>query len=339
MAGLVCKHTAGAPEGERVWDVAFSPLGNALAVTGGFHAVALVDAAAPERQLDMLDEVHERTVRRIGWAPSGRALAAASFDGTVSVWALPDDGAPGGFALAHLLQGHENEVKAAAWSASGALLATCSRDKSVWIWNLDPDGGAPACVAVLQGHSQDVKTVVWHPSQDVLVSASYDNELRLWIDDDGDWFCCTVLAGHLSTVWDVAFSPDGSSLVSASSDGTLKIWTLSDVVAGKPAGSIITENSDYMCVATVSDYFTRDIYAVDWNKTTGLIAAAGGDNAIVVLAVDNAVASEVSTSLIASAPAAHDDDINAVAWHPRQPDLLASGADDGMIKVWQVPEP
>jgi WD40 repeat protein len=36
------------------------------------------------------------------------------------------------------------------------------------------------------------------------------------------------------------------------------------------------------------------------------------------------------------APRAHAADVNSVAWHPSDPGLLASGGDDGVVRLWRV---
>ena len=43
----------------------------------------------------------------------------------------------------------------------------------------------------------------------------------------------------------------------------------------------------------------------------------------------------VSFNLLCSVDKAHDLDVNYVAWHPRDPALLVSAGDDGVLKLWR----
>lgn len=51
--------------------------------------------------------------------------------------------------------------------------------------------------------------------------------------------------------------------------------------AGVPTGAM---HPKYQCVATLAGHHTRPIYAVSWNRTTGLIATTGGDDVINIFA-------------------------------------------------------
>ncbi|KAJ1924624.1 Cytosolic iron-sulfur protein assembly protein [Tieghemiomyces parasiticus] len=374
---------------DRVWQVSWHPSGHYLCSCSGDRTVrvwqlqdldtpnftALTPPAVPAtvdnepdvavpsppagaltwRCVDVLDGVHKRTVRSVAFAPSGREIATASFDGTTGIWEprrpLPADGGdpgPGpGYECVAPLEGHENEVKSVAWSRGGNLLATCSRDKSVWVWEVAGDGDFE-CLSILQEHTQDVKAVLWHPHREILASASYDDTVRLWREDDDDWYCMATLTGPTSTVWALDFNAAGDTVVGASDDRTLRFWRCERPAAllDSTATFGLRQDPGWKCVRTLKDLHTRCIYSVAWSKVHGRVASAGGDNAIVILDPTTPTAKEGTER--PSVPdfevghrqlAAHGvSDINCVQWNPaaRYATLLASAGDDGVVRIWQA---
>lgn len=83
----------------------------------------------------------------------------------------------------------------------------------------------------------------------------------------------------------------------------------------------------------------RAIFDVDWCHRTGLVATACGDDAIRVFREGHgeaeAAAATPTLDLVASAEAAHSQDVNCVAWNPKSP-LLASCSDDGSVRLWTL---
>lgn len=191
----------------------------------------------------------------------------------------------------------------------------------------------------------------------MLASASYDDTIKIWKDDDDDWYCSDTLQGHDSTVWAIDFSPDGDQLVSASADQTLKIWKR--FMPGNAVGIITPRRGEpvWKCVGTVAGQHERCIYSVSWSKVHGWIASVGADNKIRVFQVADAGA-QVEGKLtedqqkalnepgvlleahkVAEVNEAHGtSDINSVAWYPNEDhgDWLASGGDDGSVRIWRV---
>jgi WD40 repeat protein len=322
---------------DRVWHLAWSPSGNLLASCSGDKTIHLWgkdrgQGGGGGQQGEwvckaILEDAHNRTVRRVAWSPCGRFLASASFDATTSIW----ENQSGDFECIATLEGHENEVKGLAWDSSGGLLATSSRDKSVWIWEMESDKEFE-CISVLHGHTQDVKSVTWHPSREMLASCSYDDTVKLWLEDEDDWYCHQTLTGHASTVWELAFDQTGEKIASCSDDKTIIIWK-NFPEEGKPR---------YRNVCTLTGYHKRCIYSVHWSGQ-GLLASASADDTIRIFSKDNSIGGggmggerAESYGMACVKEKAHTADVNCVRWNPTDPTLLASCGDDNLVKIWKI---
>lgn len=286
-------------------------------------------------------------MRSVSWSPDGQFLACASFDSTVSVWRLKVDDASTAGIYSHVigssfpavenvavLEGHENEVKAVSWNRSGSLLATCSRDKSVWIWGFDRAAVDFECVGVLTGHTQDVKKVRFSPHEDTLYSASYDDTIRIWTEDADDWHLAATIRSHDSTVWDLDFErPDGRRFASCGDDNRVIIWELNP------------STKTWKNVASLSGHHDRTIFSVSWASAPPTSAMADKDShrpAIASGAADDSICifeedsiERNSWYLACRQLAAHNSDVNCVAWNPVADGVLASAGDDGIVALWR----
>jgi len=183
------------------------------------------------------------------------------------------------------------------------------------------------CASVQTCHTQDVKRVLFHPIKDICVSSSYDNSVRFYQEKGDDWdnFCC--LEGHESTVWGLSFNQDGSRLASCSDDKTVRVWAAQD-----------QQFLSWKLVCTLSGFNDRPIYDVSWSKgSTNLLATCSGDNTINVFKQDSYSGDQL-TCMTQVCKASHDSDVNTIEFNSVEERLVASGSDDGTIKVWMVKE-
>jgi aldose 1-epimerase len=229
----------------------------------------------------------------VSFARDGRTLAAASEDGTVTLFDMVTESERA------TLRGHGPFAYCVAFSPDGKLLASGSADKTIRLWNtaggaalrtlsghdgtvlslaFSPDGRSLASggyegvvrrwhpqsgreLSPLNAHAAPVFSVAYSPDGKLLATGGGDNTVRLWATATGQ--TTGSLGGHSQPVWSVAFSPDGKTLASASGDGTVRLWS---VAGGEARATIRADRAGVHCVA----------FSPDGQR----LASGGGDRAI-----------------------------------------------------------
>jgi WD40 repeat protein len=143
-------------------------------------------------------------------------------------------------------------------------------------------------------------------------------------------------------VWGLSFNFDGSRLVSCSDDCKLIVWQLFAGEATEASKGRAEEHGKYRSVCTLAGHHDRTVFSVDWSGD-GPLASAGADNTINVFqqAPGGGAAAEGAFSLdkACAQPMAHLGDVNCVRWNPKDSAVLASAADDGVVKLWKFTDP
>ncbi|MFF3378343.1 hypothetical protein ACFYXF_35995 [Streptomyces sp. NPDC002680] len=237
-----------------VWSVAFHPDGRTLASVGGSTLLWDVDdpahpkrvSAIPggayqaafspdgrtladsDRLLDLRDlslGTHDDVVTSLAFAPDGRLLASASWDGTVRLWQVT-----GGRALwpLALLRGHTRFVRSVAFSPDGRTLVTAAEDGTVRVWNVtDPRG--PRLMSVLSPEAGEVAGARFGPDGHVLAVWA-KAETGLWdLTDPGRPRRLSRITEGGPDVTMASFRPDGRTLVTSTGEsGSLRFWDIGE---------------------------------------------------------------------------------------------------------------
>jgi len=179
-------------------------------------------------------------VKDVAWSPDAYLLAAASKDGTIRLWKIPDAG------LAGVLKGHAGAVQSLSWSPDGKMVVSGSVDKTVRLWNVTD----ATLDRVLTDHAGAIDQVAWSPDGAHFLSLSKDrpdDKVRIWKADGSPG---PRLEGDQGSVSQVQWSPDGQRFATCGFEELVRIWNVDD---GRPGAGLAGDARLVSCVAWSPD--------------------------------------------------------------------------------------
>ncbi|KAG2385707.1 hypothetical protein C9374_003522 [Naegleria lovaniensis] len=298
--------------------------------------------------LDVLENQHNRTIRRVDWShPNGNALACASFDGTSSIWIL----------LKNKLVSHLNAL-------DEEFVKQQSLQHNDYYEHSKKNGMFSSlkllkCVSTLEGHENEVKSVAWN-FKDVssssntemnddeesefgadcglLATCGRDKTVWVWeaIDKIGfsDFDCNSVCSGHTQDVKFVAWHPltrenMPSLLFSASYDNTIRVWKeggFSDDHSSHHDFSRSTGGDEWKCVGILRGH-TSTVWALAFEPHL-VLANSMMKNQM----TDSSVGNSGSSS---SGSGSSSINTNTTVTPLDYPQFMVSVGDDKSIIVWR----
>ena len=257
-------------------------------------------------------------VEAVAFAPDGQHFASGGWDGKARLWAVDADQCEHTF-------DHGQYVHAVAYDRTGKRFATGSSDRMIRIYRTS-DG---EILHTLAGHDDGVLSVRFSPDGRQLVSSGYDNTARLWDLESGQ--CIQVLRGHSWWVWSAEFSPDGRRIVTAGQDGKAVVWQR----AGESGPfEMLTEFARHR----------GPVYVARFSPDGRQVATGGYDGRVLLWNPDEVQPVDLARRLdgLPDPPApfrelaGHTAPVRALAYSP-QGEVLASGGQDNVIRIWELP--
>lgn len=198
-------------EDRLVSDMAFSPEGDILAITG-HDGTRLWDVRDWKKKL--VGEL-PGAVSCVRWWPRTRLLAAGGPTGNVQLWDPQDR------KVRRTMQGRAPGLLQMRFSPDGRHIVTLHEDASGRLWSVQE----ATCLSVLR-HQSGLRALDFSPDGDLLATGTGDGTLRLWQVDPFKLHV-TLQKQARGGVRSVAFSPDGRRLASSTQgQREVAVWSL-----------------------------------------------------------------------------------------------------------------
>lgn len=251
-----------------------------------------------------------------------------------------------------ILRNHTDDVYCGAWSCDGKLFAAGSSDATTVIWEIQDFQCKQYHVlnhAQNERQNKDIATLAWNPTGTLLATGCYDGTARLWTSRGDLKF---VLGQHVGPVFAVQFSPDGTYLLTGSSDSKIILWNANtgemkqifshhtshvldvdwrdDRFFASCSGDfkviiwMVGESTPYI----VYDGHKGEVNKIAWDPTKQMLASCSDDKTIRVLRPFDRTQPIVLQG--------HTHHVYTIKWCPGNPKILASGAFDYSVRLWDV---
>jgi WD40 repeat protein len=215
---------AGFISGANTYGVAFAPDGKTLAV-GGERSVQLWDLTTTG--CPPISVLQEDEVFGVAFSPTGDLLAAASGDGTVTVWELNQPDKPlRKFSISE--SSNRVAMYAVAFDPTdSALIAASAANGRGFLWNIEtkaqtelPKGGT----AGQKGGT--VGQIAFSPNGKWLVATASGKGEVILADPRGGNKLDQLGGGSENPIFGIAFSPDSKFLLIGDLDGVARLWNI-----------------------------------------------------------------------------------------------------------------
>ena len=277
-----------------------------VASTRDYPGIELWDVAQKcPRETLMKDEyIHTYTV-----LPCGRILGT-NLRNETKVWEVSKPDEP----IAEFTAPKEPSdwVRHEVFAPTGDRIAAGSREGTVYVWNFQN----PKEPTLLTGHTDYVTSLAFSPDGKRLVSGARDDTTRLWDVVSGEQIA-TLPLDEPRTPMGIAFSPCGE-IIAGGMDDEIRLWCADQLTTLRVIPQPENSRRTYaLAFSPDGKYFVSGTW---WRR---------GMEKMAIRLWDVETAENIHTFW------GHTTDVQSLDFSP-DGTLLASGADDGTILLWDV---
>jgi hypothetical protein len=244
---------------ERVYDLAFSPDGQRLAIASGtpgeigeIKVFSIADGALLADLVKVEDAMFG-----VAFSPDGKRLAACGSDRSIRIYDATD------WKELHAIEDHADWVMSIAWSPDGSRLASAGRDKTSKVF----DTAKGEALGTFNGHGEIVYGVAFLPDGKQVATSGADKQVRVWnIEDSKE---VRKIGGFGGDVLQLTATTDGR-LFTAGADKTPRVHQSGD---GKEVQKF-TGHNDW-------------VYSLDFHPASNRLVTGGYDGEVRVWNVEN----------------------------------------------------
>ncbi|KAJ6196293.1 WD40-repeat-containing domain protein [Bipolaris maydis] len=295
-------------------------------------------------------EGHRGTVSSVAFSHDSSRIVSGSFDRTAKIW----DASSGACLLT--LRDHDEAVSSVAFSHNSSRVVSGSHDTTAKIW----DTNSGACLLTFRGHSKYVCSVAFSYDSSWIASGSGDFTVKIWNSNNGE--CIQKLEHGDSAVHSVTFSRNSTQLISGSISGSIKIWDVTTgeclrtykgdslrvismafshdsahLVSGSDDGTIRIWDAISIASLRTPRNHNVEVRSLDFSPDSALLASAFSNDTIKIWHVSSGKC--LQTLKYHDYKGIENKDIKheiSSMTFSHDSILLASGSQDGVIKIWNV---
>lgn len=284
---------------------------------------------------------HGAPVLHVAFSPNGTTLASVGKDDSIRLW---DSGT--GRSTAVIRAEKKGSFSAVSFSSDGQLLAAACRNGVVALFS----SRTAKRVAKLKGHDSSVRSLAFSPDSKRLASADDNGIVRLW--EPSQRRVVSTIKAHQFGVDSIAYSPNGKLIALACGVAPIEIWSTEPLEKRRTIPTLdrqygtrsiaISHNARWLASSGV-DGVRLDEW--DSGETIAMIEGhSGGQSSAAFSPDDSLFAAAIYEDIRVFAPESgvevarlgeHSDWVNTVTFSP-DGKLIATGSDDGTIKLWDT---